>query len=95
MALTQALTVAPLEASSVQHSPDEAADAPEEGGCALSGPPRLPACIRAVELELWRDRQPIEGLLRAPDGSERPFRGWLELINLLVLASEGDDQQNR
>lgn len=92
MALTHAPTAAPLKAPCVQRSPDEGPGGLEEDGCTRSGPPCSPACVHALELELWRDHQSIGGLLRAPDGSERHFRGWLELINLLVLASEGDVQ---
>jgi hypothetical protein len=39
-----------------------------------------------LTIAVARDVIPIQGLLRADDGSGRPFRGWLELVAAVEAA---------
>lgn len=41
-----------------------------------------------ISLHLLAGADPIEGLLRGPDGIDHPFRGWLHLTGLLRAAAD-------
>ena len=49
----------------------------------------------SVNLEFEFGATPIQGFLRAPDGSRTWFWGWLELLALLTTITERQTEPNR
>jgi hypothetical protein len=47
----------------------------------------------SVEVETGAD--PIRGLIEHPDGSRRPFWGWLELIEALRRAADDQPEERQ
>ena len=48
----------------------------------------------SLRLDLQPDTEPISGCIEHPDGSRRPFWGWLELIAELEDAAAEDDGEH-
>jgi len=48
-----------------------------------------------VNLEFEFGATPIQGFLRAPDGTQTSFWGWLELLALLTTITERQTEPNR